>query len=148
MMELITWLLDKLSASMQEKPKLNFQMVSTPDDELTEKGLRTKTSPSDYGVEIFNIGEKTLIVESLNISYKGKTISDYFLDGDERIIEPNHNVVYTLMEQDASALEWHCKQSYFEECDITAYCIDGKKIKGKLEVPLIAIRAKFANSLQ
>lgn len=86
------------------------------------------------------------MIESISLMHKKRTITDCFLDDESRVIEPYHNVVYTMMEQEADALEWHCKQDYFEECDVIAYRVDGKKIKCKLKVPLIAIRAKFAVS--
>ena len=154
MLELLTSLFDTLIGGLfsglgdklKNKPKLCFKMVSTPDDELTEKGLRTKTSLSEYGIEIFNLGEKPVVIESISLMNKKTTIADCFLDDESRVIEPYHNVVYTLMEQDANSLEWHCKQNFFKECDVIAYGVDGKEIKGKLEVPLIAIRAKFAAS--
>lgn len=133
-----------LGDKLKNKPKLCFNMVSTPDDELNEKELRPKTSPSEYGIEIFNLGEKPVVIESISLMHKKKIIADCFLDNKSRVIEPFYNVVYTMMEQETDALEWHCKQDYFEECDVIAYCVDGKKIKGKLKVPLIAIRAEFA----
>lgn len=140
------WFLNELSTSRREKPKLRFQMVYTPDDELSEKGLRTKSSPSEYGIEIFNLGEKPIAIESISLMNKNTTIADCFLSDDSRVIEPFHNLIYTLMEQEANALEWHCKNKYFEECDVIANCVDGKHIKSQLEVPLIAIRAKIAAS--
>lgn len=140
------WLLNELSTSLRAKPKLRFQMVTTPDDELIEKERRTKTSTSEYGFGNFNLGEKPVVIESVTLLHKKKTIADCILDDSNRAIEPYHNVVYTLMEQEANNLEWHCKQDYFEECDVIANCVDGKRIKSKLEVPLIAIRARFAAS--
>lgn len=143
---LVGGLFSGLGDKLKNKPKLCFKMVSTPDEELSEKELRTKTSPSEYGIEIFNLGETPVVIESISLMHKKRTITDCFLDNESRVVEPYHNVVYTMIEQEADALEWHCKQDYFEECDVTAYCIDGKKIKSKLEVPLIALRAEFAAS--
>ena len=45
------------------------------------------------------------------------------------------------MEQEADALQHHCNQEKFETCDVTAYSVEGKKIKTKLWVPLFYIRA-------
>lgn len=47
----------------------------------------------------------------------------------DRIILPFHNVVYTLAEQEADTLEWHCQREYFEECQVTAFSIEKKKQK-------------------
>ena len=49
----------------------------------------------------------------------------------DRIILPFHNVVYTLSEQEADALEWHCQREHFEECQVTAISIEKKKAKGR-----------------
>jgi hypothetical protein len=54
---------------------------------------------------------------------------------------PSESFTYTLMEQEADALQHHCNQEKFETCDVTAYSVDGKKIKTKLWIPLFYIRA-------
>ena len=62
---------------------------------------------------------------------------------ENRIILPYHNAIYTLSEQEADAMQWHCQKEHFEECKVIAYSVDGKKAKGKLPVPLFAIRASI-----
>ena len=62
---------------------------------------------------------------------------------ENRIILPYHNAVYTLSEQEADAMQWHCQKEHFEECKVIAYSVDGKKAKGKLPVPLFTIRASI-----
>ena len=42
---------------------------------------------------------------------------------------PSESFTYTLMEQEADALQYHCNQEKFETCDVTAYSVDSKKIK-------------------
>ena len=54
----VGWALNEITDSLHKKPKLCFRMVSTPTNELTDKEYRTKTSLSESGIEVFNIGEK------------------------------------------------------------------------------------------
>jgi hypothetical protein len=61
---IIGWGLNELSTVLRSKPKLSFQMVGTPDAELVENELRTKTSSSECGIEIFNICQKPFVLES------------------------------------------------------------------------------------
>ena len=143
----IGWVLNELTTTFRERPKLCFQMVSTLDDELTEKEYHVKESPSEHGIEIFNAGEKPFILESFVICYKKRLLVDCHIAESDRIILPFHNIVYTLSEQEANALEWHCKKEHFDKCQVTAYSVDQKKVKGILPVPLFAIRANIRDTI-
>lgn len=138
---IIGWGLNELSTVLRSKPKLSFQMVGTPDAELVENELRTKTSLSEYGIEVFNIGQKPFVLESFALYDGNKLLVDCYIDEQSRVILPYHNIVYTLMEQEADSLLYHCKKSHFEKCKVKAYNLSGKCIKGQLEVPLISLRA-------
>ena len=142
---IIGWVLNELTTIFRGRPKLCFQMVAIPENELTEKEYRVKESPSEHGIEIFNVGEKPFVLESFEIFYKKKILVDCQMPESDRIILPFHNVVYTLSEQETDALEWHCQKEHFEECQVTAYSIEKKKAKGILPVPLFAIRANIRN---
>lgn len=140
---IIGWALNVLTTVFRGRPKLCFQMVATPENELIEKEYRVKTSPSEHGIEIFNVGEKPFVLENFVICYKKKTLVDCYMPESDRIILPFHNVVYTLSEQEADTLEWHCQKEHFEECQVIAYSIEKKKVNGILPVPLFAIRANI-----
>ena len=142
----VGWFLNEWSTSRRERPKLCFHMTGTPENELIEKEYRTKTSASEYAIEVFNVGKNAFILDRFSLCYNGKTLVNCFIDDAKRVILPNDSIVYTLMEQDADALQYHCNQYHFGECDIIAYSVDGKKVKGKLEVPLFALRASFTES--
>lgn len=142
----IGWFLNEWSTSRRERPKLSFHITCTPEDELIEKKFRTKTSASEYGIEVFNVGKNAFILEHFVLFYKDKIIIDCFMDAAKRVILPNDNVIYTLMEQDFTALQYYYNQHHFEKCDVIAYSVDGKKAKGKFDVPLIALRANFNDS--
>ncbi len=102
----IGWGLNELTTAFRERQKLCFQMVSTSDDKLTEKEYRVKESPSEYGIEVFNVGEKPFVLESFVICHKKSLLVDCHMFESDRLILPFHNVVYTLSEQEAEALEW------------------------------------------
>lgn len=142
---IIGWVLNELTTIFRGRPKLCFQMVATPENELTEKEYRVKESTSEHGIEIFNVGEKPFVSESFVICHKKKILVDCQMPDSDRIILPFHNIVYTLLEQEANALEWHCQKEHFEECQVIAYSIEKKKVKGTLPVPLFTIRANIRN---
>lgn len=52
---IIGWGLNEVSAIRRAKPKLCFKLNSTPDSELVEAELRTKTSASEYSIDIYNV---------------------------------------------------------------------------------------------
>ena len=139
----IGWALNELTIVFRKRPKLCFQMVQTPDDELIEKERRVKNSPSEYGIEIFNIGENPFILENFEICYEQKLLVDCRISENDRIILPYHSTVYTLSEQEANTLARNCKKEHFEKCQIIAHSVDDKTAEGLLEVPLLAIRASI-----
>lgn len=138
---IIGWGLNELSAVLRSKPKLSFQMVGTPDSEFVERELRTKTSSSKYGIEIFNVGQMPFVIKSFALYDNNRLLVDCYIDEQSRVILPYHNIVYTLMEQEADSLLYHCKKSHFDTCKVIAYNLSGKCTKGQLEVPLISLRA-------
>lgn len=80
-------------------------MTDIPEDKLTEKELRTKTSASEYGIKVFNVGKNAFILDHFSLYYEGKNLVDCFMDEAKQVILPNENAIYTLMEQDADALQ-------------------------------------------
>lgn len=137
------WWLNEASTKRREKPKLCFKMTGTPDDELQDKGTRTKTSYSDYGIEVYNIGSSPFIMESFSLYHKKKLLVDCHIDERDRAILPYKSIVYTLMEQEANALEHHCEKKKFEQCSVIAYDIEGKQFKCTLDVSWIALRVSL-----
>ena len=81
------------------------------------------------------------ILESFELCYKNKLLVDCHIVENAKVLMPSESFTYTLMEQEADALQHHCNQEKFETCDVTAYSVEGKKIKTKLWVPLFYIRA-------
>ena len=149
---LFTKLLEKgvdiIGVFFASKPRLVCKLCPTPDCELLEKELRTKTSASEYGLEIINIGEKSFLIDSFSLCRK----RDILVDGceisrEERCIEPRKSLVYTFMEQDAEALSWHCHTKKLKECEVHILSVDGKTAKFKLDVEPITIQPSVVDDL-
>ena len=138
---IVGWIFNEITMFFRERPKLTFKMVSTPETELIDKEYRTKTSLSEHGIEIYNTGKNPFILESFELCYKNKLLVDCHIVENAKVLMPSESFTYTLMEQEADALQYHCNQEKFETCDVTAYSVEGKKIKTKLWVPLFYIRA-------
>lgn len=137
------WWLNEASTKRREKPKLCFNMTGTPDDELQSKETRTKTSNSDYGIEVYNIGSSPFIMERFSLYHKKKLLVECHFDEPDRAILPYKSIVYTLMEQQADALEYHCEEEKFDQCSVIAYDIEGKQFKCSLDVSRIALRVSL-----
>ena len=110
---------------------------------MTDKEYRTKTSLSESGIEVFNIGEKPVILNDFTLTYRDKILVDCFIEDSQQVIAPYQSVIYTLTEQEADALQWHCNQAHFKTCDVEVHGIDGKQIKSTLSVPLFYIRSNL-----
>ena len=142
----IGWLLNECSTRFRTRAKLCFKLTGTPDSEVIEKGLRTKTSASEYSIEIYNFGQSPFIFDQFALYDKGKLLIDCHITEQERTILPYKSMVYTLMEQEANALMSHCKQRRFQDCQVTAFDVRRKKVSAKLDVPLIYLRATILNA--
>lgn len=130
------WLLSEISKNRDEKPRLSFLLVQTPDEELTDKELRTKTSPSEYSLEIYNMGKNPVILtDIITLSFKNNRV-DVILCDQERKIKPYENVVHILDEQDADAMVYHCSDKEVA-CGVITQTVDGKTIKAKLDLSAI-----------
>ena len=143
----IGWFLNQVSSARQARPRLCFSLCNTSQDELIEKELRTKTSTSDYGIEIYNVGQTPFILDYFELCHKRKLVVDCRPSGEDSRILPYQSITDTLMEQESESLEWHCKQLDFSYCKVIAYSIDGKRVTGKLDVSLIQIRASVAREM-
>lgn len=130
---LLGWILNQLSQYFENKPKLAF-VISISKEPVSPTELRTKTSSSEYVLEMVNIGKVPVILNQVSICYNEKTLIDCFLDDSQRMIMPNQSKSYQLMEQDRNTLQWNCDKYLFQYCYVTAYCYDGEEIKEKLDV--------------
>ena len=143
---IIGWGLNEASTSRRLRPRLYFKLNSTPDIELVEEGLRTKTSSSEYCIEIYNVGQTPVILESFELISKGHLLIQCPLSGPDMVILPSQSKTCVLMQQDAEALEWHSKELGFKQCKVTATAVDGKQISGNLDVSWVHMRTTMRDT--
>lgn len=58
-------------------------------------------------------------------------------------ILPYHNISYVLTQQDADAIEWHCKRLGFKQCRIVATTVNGEEFKENIDVSWIHMRTSL-----
>lgn len=143
---IIGWMLNEAGAKLRENPKLCFRLTYTPEAELTEKSLRTKTSSSDYGVEIYNLGHNPVILEQFSLNVKKTRMVDCFIEDEKRTILPYKSIICTLAEQDADALLYHCKRLHTENCKVVAVDVSGKRIVGKMDLGIISLQIELPDN--
>lgn len=140
------WGLNQLSHYLQNKPELAF-IIDFNKEAEGEAWQRVKTSPSEYMIEIINVGKVPVILEEICLYHEGHLLVDCFLDDDQRKILPNRSKYYKMMEQEKSALQSHCNKYLFSKCEVIAYCVNGTKINGSLDVNDFYGRALMNNNL-
>ena len=137
---LMGWGLSEFSKKRAARPNVVFGLCGTPEDELTEKEFRTKTSLSEFTLEIFNLGTSPVVLQGFDLSYKRSFITDCSLDEKDRVILPFHSIKYSFMEQETKEILRCAYENNTDECTVTAYCLSGnqglrrKTIKGKLDI--------------
>lgn len=144
---IVGWGLSEVSTSLRSRARLCFTLTQLHNNELIEKELRTKTSLSEYSIEVSNVGQSPCLIEYIELRHKGTIVIDCFLEEGKKLLKPFHSSAYELMEQDANALEWHCKEDRFDHCKVIAYSVDGKKYKGKLDISWIAMRVRLREEI-
>lgn len=153
------------------RTRLVFVPEGTPDSELVEKELRTKTSLSEWSICIYNVGTSPYFPDSFYISYKGKLLVEcYDICTENKVILPSDSYTYTLMEQDASALQdnfskyykkpgrlYMCIMHFLQKipivqnhivdpefrqgmCKVTARDISGRRVSANVDLSLLYIR--------
>lgn len=140
---IIGWGLNEVSATRRAKPKLCFKLNSTPDSELVEAELRTKTSASEYCIDIYNVGQSPVIIESFDICWRKQLLIQCFPRGEDTTILPYHNISYVLTQQDADTIDWHCKRLGFKQCRIVAITVNGIKCEANIDMSWIHMRTRL-----
>lgn len=139
----LSWSLSQHSAKVRDREKLVFRIDATPDSEIDEPELRTKTSASDYSIEISNLGQKPVILNYFRLQYKKRIICDCFLEEKDRHMEPYQSIRYILMEQDFNSLSYFCGKTQIKKCTVMAYTVDEKRIRGTLDVEWVSMRERM-----
>jgi hypothetical protein len=121
------------------RTKLQFSLCCSNNYNNTEQTLRTKTSPSDYQLDITNVGKKPVLLKNVRLSFNDEIITDIIFIDTIKIL-PFEQHEYTLMEQEYKALLFYCRKKNICKCDIFAYDSSDKKIKGKLDLWLLSLQ--------
>lgn len=66
-----------------------------------------------------------------------------FPSSEDATILPYHNISYVLTQQDADAIEWHCKRLGFKQCRIVATTVNGEEFKENIDVSWIHMRTSL-----
>lgn len=107
------WVLTQLTMKLQDRPHLVFAPEGTPNDELTEPELRTKTSASELSIRICNVGKVPCFLDKFYILRKGYTLVEcYDVCEDCTAIPPGGSILYTVMEQDNDTLQYKYSEYY------------------------------------
>ena len=130
-----------------KRPDYVCHLIGTCQDELSEKKLRTKTSPSDYGIELYNLSDETTIIDYFDVYHNKQLIIGNCEFDDKQSIAPNQKLTYTFMEQDADALCWHCEQECFTKCIMCFHTVNGRTIKTNLDISAIALQIVVRKSI-
>lgn len=105
--------------------------------------MRTKTSASEYSIDIYNVGQSPVIIESFDMCWRKQLLIQCFPSSEDATVLPYHNISYVLTQQDADAIEWHCKRLGFKQCRIVATTVNGEKFKENIDVSWIHMRTSL-----
>lgn len=115
------------------KVKLCFKLQSSDDENEIDPEYRTKTSPSDYCIVVYNIGQAPFILEQISLRHKKiGVIIDCIIEGET--LMPYESFSYQLNEQEYDSILYHCKKSDINKCNIVAYDVGEKACKGELDL--------------
>lgn len=130
---ILGWTLNGIRENFYRKVKLCFQIQITENqNELTSLEHRTKTSESEFGLEIYNIGQTPIFINYIRLYYRKIIITDCFMTGLK--LMPYEKNTYNLMMQDYDAILYHRKKLKIKKCKVIAYDIAGKRVKGELDI--------------
>ncbi len=124
------------------KVKLCFSLQYSDEENSIESEYRTKTSPSDYCIKVYNIGQTTFILEQISLRHKKKILTDC-IASDAKSIMPYEQYTYYLNEEEYDAIIYHCKQLEIKKCKIAAYDVGGNLCESELDLSLPYIQSDF-----
>ncbi|MBE5898098.1 MAG: hypothetical protein E7279_00675 [Lachnospiraceae bacterium] len=138
--------LNLLSSHLMNKPKLSIAIKNTQNDLIDDIETRTNTGNSEYSVEVFNIGQKHIIIDYFELYYKKGIIVPCHIDENDRVISPNNFIRYVLMEEDKSALMHYCSNEMINKCYVRVYLIDKKIINYEIDLSLFELENRLSET--
>ena len=137
------WFLNCIYEKRIQKVKLSYFLQQSADINEIDHDLRTRYSPSDYEIQIYNISDTPYILNQISLRYKKHTITDCIIAEENKVIMPYTGFTYRLNEQEYDAIRWHCKKADLKECKVVTYDVSGKKCTGKLDLILPYLQSRF-----
>lgn len=137
------WFLNCIYEKRIKKVKLSYSLQQSANINDIDHELRTKYSPSDYEIQIYNIGDTPYILNQISLRYGKHTITDCIITEEDKTIMPHTSFKYRLNEQEYDAIKWNCKKANLKECKVVAYDVSGKKCIGKLDLILAYLQSRF-----
>lgn len=137
------WFLNCIYEKRIKKVKLSYSLQQSANINDIDHELRTKYSPSDYEIQIYNIGDTPYILNQISLRYGKHTITDCIITEEDKTIIPYTSFTYRLNEQEYDAIKWHCKKANLKECKVVAYDMSGKKCIGKLDLILAYLQIQY-----
>lgn len=123
--------------------KLCFNLQPSDGENEIDPEYRTKTSPSDYCIIAYNLGQTPFIIEQISLrGKKNNIITDCIIPGGKTLM-PYESFSYQLNEQEYDSILYHCKQSDIKKCNIEAFDVGGNISKGKLDLFLPHMQSDF-----
>ena len=83
------------------------------------------------------------IIESFDMCWRKQLLIQCFPSSEDATVLPYHNISYVLTQQDADAIERHCKRLGFKQCCIVATTVNGEKFKENIDVSWIHMRTSL-----
>ncbi len=129
----IGWLLNTITASLQNKPRISSLLIATNPKETVDSTLRTSTSNSDLTLRVFNTGKTPIIIHGIELigtklgSVKQTIITSIDCGYDSVIVQPFDNKDIILSEQDSIALKDYCAKHKKHKYKIICCQPNGKK---------------------
>lgn len=91
----------------------------------------------------YNVGQSPVIIESFDMCWRKQLLIQCFPSSEDATVLPYHNISYVLTQQDADAIERHCKRLGFKQCCIVATTVNGEKFKENIDVSWIHMRTSL-----
>lgn len=143
---IIGFILNIIKDYYMQRPQLFYSLISVLSE--IEPEYRTKTSPSDYEIEIYNCGVKPVLLNYIALyTNDNKIIADVLLVESTRIL-PYEKYSCCLAHQDYMAIQRYCDKSKQNSCKVVVRTVDNHRIEGFLDLFMFTIRPGRKNMVR
>ncbi len=119
--------------------RLCFELQSSEERDDIPMDQRTKHDPSDYCIEIYNVGKLPLYIRSFGLYHNGKIIVDCPMFNQKS--EPyGDKLIYNLTIQEYDSLRYYCNKEKVKKCDVWIDDVANNQFKGMMDVEFFNIQ--------